>query len=177
MRGAPLFVAALLLSVTGVWSLFRAPSLFAAADTSAAYIEQSELQMWQLINNDRLATLHADEIKGTIRPLQWDSKLAAVARQHSNEMAANGFFSHQGLDGSLPDVRVSRAGLVWHASAENIAKYPDVAQAEAAFMAEPKFQHNHRANILNPQYTSVGVGIVKGPDSMFYITQDFADLR
>lgn len=44
-------------------------------------------------------------------------------------------------------------------------------------MNEPKFQHNHRGNILNPNYTHVGIGIVKAPDGYLYITQDFAELR
>ncbi len=133
--------------------------------------------MLQLINQDRTAVSVVDETKGRARPLQWDARLAAVARVHSQEMASDGFFGHQGADGSLPDVRISRVGIQWRASGENIAKYPDVSHAEAAFMNEPKFQPNHRANILNPIYTHVGVGVVKGPDGMLYITQEFAQLR
>ena len=133
--------------------------------------------MWQLINRDRSGAGVWEETKGRARPLEWDARLAAVARAHSEYMASSGLFGHQGLDGSLPDTRISRIGLQWRASGENIAKYPDVAQAEAAFMNEPRFQSNHRSNILNPNYTHVGVGVVKGPDGMLYITQDFAELR
>jgi uncharacterized protein YkwD len=147
-----------------------APILPAGADPT-------ELRMWQLINQDRSSVSCVDETKGRSRPLQWDVRLAAVAREHSQEMASIGFFGHQGADGSFPDVRISRVGLRWRASGENIAKYPDIAAAEAAFMNEPKFQPNHRANILNPDYTHVGVGVVRGADGMFYITQEFAQLR
>jgi len=133
--------------------------------------------MWQLINQDRTSTPCAEETKGRARPLQWDARLAVVARTHSEEMAASGFFGHQGADGSMPDARISRVGIHWRASGENIAKYPGIVQAEAAFMSEPRFQPNHRANILNPDYTHVGVGIAKGADGMFYITQEFAQLR
>jgi len=52
-----------------------------------------------------------------------------------------------------------------------------VFEAESLFMNEPKFQHNHRGNILNPSYTHVGIGIVTGPDGSLYITQDFAEFR
>ena len=48
--------------------------------------------------------------------------------------------------------------------------------AEAAFMNEPRFQHNHRANILNANYTDVGIGIVQGANGSLYITQDFVKL-
>jgi hypothetical protein len=53
----------------------------------------------------------------------------------------------------------------------------DVVQGERLFMSEPKFQQNHRGNILNTSYTHVGVGIARGPDGSLYITQDFAELR
>lgn len=138
---------------------------------------QSEIQMWSLINQARLTSSVGEETKGGARPLEWDSRLAAVARAHSEEMAAEGFFSHQGLNGSLPDVRVSKAGVKWTAIGENIAKYQDVVEAHAAFMDEPKFQHNHRENILSSKFTHVGIGIAKGADGFLYITQEFAALR
>jgi uncharacterized protein YkwD len=149
----------------------------AASTNSIPELAQSEIQMWSLINRDRLTPASAEETKGRARPLEWDDRLAGVAREHSEEMAAHEFFSHEGMDGSLPYVRVSRAGILWNAVGENIAKYPEVSQAEAAFMDEPKFQHNHRGNILNSKFTHVGVGIARGPDGILYITQEFAALR
>jgi uncharacterized protein YkwD len=133
--------------------------------------------MWQLINRDRLDGTCAEETKGRARPLQWDARLAAVARAHSEEMARNHFFAHTGVDGSEPSMRVSRAGIQWQATGENIAKVDTVAGAEAAFMNEPKFQPNHRGNILNPDYTHVGVGVAKGANGMLYVTQEFAEYR
>jgi uncharacterized protein YkwD len=49
--------------------------------------------------------------------------------------------------------------------------------AKAAFMHEPRFQDNHRANILNANYTDVEIGMVEGPNGDLYITQDFAQFR
>ena len=147
-----------------------------AGSPFATVPEQLGLQMREMINRDRSATASFEETKGRARPLVWDERLAAVARAHSEDMASNGFFSHEGSDGSLPDARVSREGIQWRAVGENIAKSRDIEQAEEAFMNEPKFKQNHRANILNPNYTRVGIGIVKGPDGTLYITQDFAQL-
>jgi uncharacterized protein YkwD len=132
--------------------------------------------MLALINGDRTAPEQAAETHGRARPLQWDRRLSALARAHSVELA-NGMFSHVSADGSLPSDRMSKAGIRWLSMGENIAETRDVARAEAAMMNEPKFQQNHRANILNPSFTSVGVGIVNGPDGMLYITQEFAQLR
>jgi uncharacterized protein YkwD len=135
--------------------------------------DQLELQMLDLVNHDRIDPSTAEETKGRAHPLQWDGRLAAIARLHSEEMAREGFFGHEGMDGSQPSNRVSRAGVQWRSTGENIAKCRDVAEAEALFMDEPRFQQNHRGNILNPQYTHVGIGIARGPDGTLYITQEF----
>lgn len=132
--------------------------------------------MVELMNKDRMAPEQAAETHGKARPLQWDPRLAALARAHSLELE-HGSFSHVSPDGSLPSDRMSRAGIQWLSMGENIAMSQDVARAEASFMSEPGFQQNHRGNILNPNFTTVGVGIVNGPDGNLYITQEFAQLR
>jgi len=139
--------------------------------------DRLEARMLDLLNADRISASSLRETNGRAHPLQWDPRLAAAARSHSEDMARKGHFSHQGSDGTMPSTRVSRAGVQWRGTAENIAKTSDVFQAESLFMNEPKFQHNHRGNILNPNYTHVGIGIVKAPDGYLYITQDFAELR
>jgi uncharacterized protein YkwD len=138
---------------------------------------KSEIQMWKLLNRDRSSPANVDETRGRANPLQWDEKLAEVAREHSEEMAAHGYFNHRGLDGSLPYMRVSRSGIGWLSTAENIAKFPDVTSAEAAFMNEPRFQANHRGNILKPEFTRVGIGIAQGSDGLLCITQEFVTPR
>jgi uncharacterized protein YkwD len=135
-----------------------------------------EAQMFDLINRDRIDPSTEQETRGQAQPLVWDARLAAVARAHSEEMAREGFFAHEGSDGSLPSDRVSRAGIRWLSVGENIAKAKDVAQARFLFMDEPKFEHNHRSNILDKGFTHVGVGIVKGPDGLLYVTEEFARL-
>jgi uncharacterized protein YkwD len=147
-----------------------------SAPVSTADPAQLETQMWNMVNQDRTSPSTLAETKGRARPLEWDSRLAAVARAHSEEMAANGYFSHQGMDGSSPSARVSNAGIRWRAQGENIAKAADPAQAEGMFMDEPKFQPNHRGNILKPDYNRVGIGIARAPDGSLYITQEFAQI-
>jgi uncharacterized protein YkwD len=152
-----------------------------------------ELVMWQEVNQDRTSVAVQDETKGLAKPLVWDSRLAAVAREHSEEMAATGVLSHTGAGGSRPMNRVSDAGIHWLATGENIAKIDlgagfapvseavateqVITKAEGLFMAEPRFEHNHRANILNPAYNHVGIGIARAADGSFYITQEFAQVR
>ncbi len=150
------------------------------------------LTMLERINQDRSSPAVADETKGRAKPLEWDPRLAAVAREHSEEMAATGNFSHRGMDGSAPMMRVSKAGIQWLATGENIAKIDlgwgfaaagvttaderVVTKAETLFMDEPKFKVNHRGNILNPAYNHAGIGIARAADGSFYITQEFAQV-
>ncbi|HEY4949090.1 MAG TPA: CAP domain-containing protein [Candidatus Acidoferrales bacterium] len=138
---------------------------------------QIELQMWELVNRDRADPSYSSETRGRAPALQWDDRLAAVARMHSEEMARDGYFSHEGADGSSPANRVSMAGIKWRSTGENIANCRGVSEAESTFMNEPKFQQNHRWNILNVNYTHVGVGVARAPDGSLYITQEFAQLR
>ena|SRR5271168_2489872 len=169
------FILTVLLCSASLPSSLR--SQYASPSTHEDRPGRLETRMLDLLNADRAAASSQQETNGHARPLQWDPRLAAAARSHSEDMARKGYFSHQGSDGSMPSTRVSRAGVQWRGTAENIAKTSDVFEAESLFMNEPKFQHNHRGNILNPNYTNVGIGIVKGLDGYLYITQDFAELR
>ena len=132
-----------------------------------------ERQMWALVNRDRLDPATSAETGGRAQPLRWNEALAAVARAHSRNMLGQGFFDHVDPDGRTLSTRINEAGIPWRAAGENIAIYETVLGAEGAFMNEPRFQHNHRANILNANYTDVGIGIVQGSDGNLYITQDF----
>ena len=132
-----------------------------------------ERQMWALVNQDRLDPETAAETGGRAQPLRWNENLAAVARAHSRDMLEQGYFDHVDPEGRSVSTRINAAGIPWRALGENIAIYGTIMGAEAAFMNEPRFQHNHRANILNANYTDVGIGIVQGANGSLYITQDF----
>jgi uncharacterized protein YkwD len=140
---------------------------------SAARMVDLERRMWALVNRDRLDPATSAETGGRAQPLRWNEKLAAVARAHSRNMLEQRFFAHVDPDGRTLSRRIDEAGIPWQAAGENIAIDGTVQGAEGAFMNEPRFQSNHRANILNANYTDVGIGIVQGPDGSLFITQDF----
>jgi len=171
---APRAIAAVLLAAAALLGASLAAQEMIPVANFRLRTDQLEMQMWDLINRDRTDPSTVQETKGRAKPLQWDGRLAEVARLHSEEMAREGFFGHEGADGSEPSNRVTRAGIQWRSTGENIAKCRDVAEAEENFMDEPRFRANHRGNILNSEYTHVGVGIARGPDGTLYITQEFA---
>jgi uncharacterized protein YkwD len=133
-----------------------------------------ERQMLALVNQDRLDPATIAETGGRAQPLRWNEGLAAVARAHSRKMLEQRFFAHVDPDGTTLSTRLNEAGILWQVAGENIAIYGTVQGAQSAFMNEPHFQQNHRANILNANFTDVGIGIVKGTDGSLYITQEFA---
>ncbi|HLI30450.1 MAG TPA: CAP domain-containing protein [Terriglobia bacterium] len=161
-------------------ALASAPEMPALTDPACPGYEQCEgmgipeMQMLSLVNADRLNPANDAETGGQALPLKWDPRLAQAALEHSEDMALHHYFSHYDLAGGSPVDRISRMGVPWRSLGENIAKNFTVVSAEEAFMNEPRFQPNHRANILNRKFNYVGIGIVRGPDGMIYATQEFA---
>lgn len=135
-----------------------------------------EKQMWALVNRDRADRMNFAETGGRAQPLRWNEDLARVARAHSRHMLEQQFIAHVDLEGRTPSARITAAGIPWQATGENIALNPSIRDAEAGFMAEARFQKNHRATILHEKFTDIGIGIAQGPDGNLYITQDFVSI-
>jgi uncharacterized protein YkwD len=133
------------------------------------------MEMLELVNRARLDPANAAETGGHALPLKWNASLADVAREHSRDMLMRGYFGHNDPDGKSPGMRVKAAGIDWQAVGENIAAFDSMEGAETAFMNEPRFAHNHRANILSPKYTEIGIGIVQSRSGRYYITQEFIE--
>ncbi|NDZ83051.1 CAP domain-containing protein, partial [Streptomyces sp. SID10853] len=102
------------------------------------------------------------------RPVRADADLASLAGAFSDEMASRGFFDHTDPDGATPWDRADKAG-VRGLGGENIAR----GQADAAAVMD-SWMHSpgHRANILNCDFTTLGVGVHFGAGGPWW-TQDF----
>ena len=104
------------------------------------------------------------------KPLQWHDKVTVAARLHSADMAANGYFDHTGLNGSAPWDRVSAQGVSWRACGENIAYgYPSGVSVHNGWVNSA----GHRSNILNPDWSHMGVGAARASNGRCYYTEDF----
>lgn len=85
--------------------------------------------------------------------LAWNAVLASAALGHSQSMAAERYFKHQGKDGRVVGERALAAGYAWRRIGENIA----VGQESAAeVVAEWLTSPGHCANIMNPVFTEMG---------------------
>jgi uncharacterized protein YkwD len=160
----------------GTTSAAPAPKALSAS-IAVASTASTELQMFQLLNNDRTAPAQAAEAGPNAQRLTWDPKLAGVARARAQQLANGAAFRHVSADGSQPWDRLNKAGVQWVSMGENLAMEQSIAKAEAAFMNEAKFQENHRGNIVSKTFTQVGIGIAVGQDGMIYITEEFVQVQ
>ena len=109
---------------------------------------------------------------GAAPPLKWNETLMRVARAHSEDMARQNYFSHDGRDGSEPAGRVARAGYKYRAMGENIAAGQTTAEgAVAGWVRSPP----HCANLMNRVFTDMGVAFATNAksDMGVYWTQVF----
>ncbi|HTM22117.1 MAG TPA: CAP domain-containing protein [Kofleriaceae bacterium] len=143
-------------------SLRLAPSEDDAPVTSA---EEAERRLLELLNRDRA--------RHKLPPLSADAEVAAVSRAHSREMYETGVVAHVSpRTGSASD-RIRAAGIRTAAVLENVARAYGVGEAQEGLMNSP----GHRANILSPDVTHVGIGVVIGDEVVgrreLFVTQVF----
>ena len=88
-----------------------------------------------------------------------NASLARAAQNKANDMATKGYFSHVGPDGKEPWVWISEAGYQYRFAGENLAvRFDESSDVVNAWMASP----SHRANIVKPVYTEIGIGVAQG---------------
>ncbi|WP_240796513.1 CAP domain-containing protein [Streptomyces sp. RFCAC02] len=105
-----------------------------------------------------LSLVNAERAAAGLRSLTLDPSLSALANAYSADMAARGFFDHTDPDGRTPWDRAADAGIL-NLGGENIARGQVDAEAVVeAWMAS----EGHRDNILNPVYTTMGLGVQFG---------------
>ncbi|NDJ16071.1 hypothetical protein GS601_02015 [Myxacorys almedinensis A] len=127
-----------------------------SSDPNAGF-NNFEQQVVELTNQERIG-------RG-LTPLAINLTLNNVAEQHSQDMLAQNYFSHQGKDGSLPWERMQGQGYAYSRAAENIAFGQTTPQQVVSdWMNSP----GHRKNILDPNLQDIGVGYYNG-----YWTQNF----
>jgi len=122
-----------------------------------------EAAMLEMVNKERL--------KNGLKPLRADPELVPVARAHSQDMFTRGYFAHVDLEGKNPFERMRAANIRFTAAGENLALAQTVEIAHTNLMNSP----GHRANILNPAFGRVGIGILDGGFYGLMISQEFRD--
>jgi uncharacterized protein YkwD len=120
-----------------------------------------EAQMLELVNNERT--------KRGIGRLTADPELARVARAHSTDMFARGYFSHYTPERKDPFDRMKKAKVKFSTAGENLALGRTLKICHEGLMNSP----GHKANILNPSFGRLGIGIMDGGIYGLMISQEF----
>ncbi|PQV63467.1 putative conserved protein YkwD, contains CAP (CSP/antigen 5/PR1) domain [Abditibacterium utsteinense] len=153
----------------------RAPQSNAATlEKSDARIEKLEKLMFQIVNNERSG-------RG-LSTLNYDERMASVARAHSAEMRDKKYFAHESPTARLRDPLDRYIAGIGHTPrlvAENIYRVwgsrssltePAIRDAHKALMDSP----GHRSNLLQTGATKIGIGISSNANGDLWLTQLFA---
>jgi len=117
--------------------------------------------MVNLVNQERA--------KAGLKPLAVDMKLVELARMKSQDMIDKGYFAHQSPTYGSPFDMMKKAGLMYRTAGENLAGASTVDKAHVNLMNSS----GHRANILNANFTHIGIGIIEGGPYGMMLTQMF----
>ena len=107
---------------------------------------------------------------GPAGPLTMQPNLRCAARVHSKDMADRNFFDHTNPSGESPWDRMAQAGYSYSTAGENIAGGNATASAT---MDQWMNSDGHCANIMNPDFTEIGVGYYPGGQWGHLWTQAF----
>ena len=147
-------------------SLFFVPAS-RSAQTQPLEPNNSERELFDLLNHERTAN-HLPELKR-------DQALLQAARKHALLMLDLNALEHQLPGEPGLEERLTSVGARFTYIAENIAIGKDPATIHSGWMHSP----GHRANILSPRVTAVGIAVVRGTDGLFAVedfSQSFGDV-
>lgn len=125
--------------------------------------DADERWMVEMVNEERT--------KIGLPRLTVDVTMVTAAREHSRDMFTRRYFSHVTPEGKDPATRLTDSGIQFSSMGENIAYAPDVKTAHTGLMNSPE----HKANILDPAFHRIGIGIISTDSFGSMYTQDFAN--
>jgi uncharacterized protein YkwD len=148
----------------------------AVADWDPEWV-QFEEEVLELVNEFRSGPADCG-VEGQFQaapPLAMDATLRCSARLHSVDMFEREYFDHNNPDGLDPFQRMQEAGFDGQRMGENIAQGQ---RTPADVMDDWMASDGHCANIMQPQYTLIGIGFEAGTEQVFggasnYWTQNF----
>jgi len=170
MRAARVFVGVIAAVALGV------PAATAAPRHSGVTL--SPLESGVLVDINAFRRAHQ------LTPLHLNARLSAAAREHTLQMARDGYFAHESADGAafwkrIQQFYASGPWGYWSVGENLLWSAPDVSATKAMQM----WLHSpeHRANLMNPRWREIGIaavhqdtapGIYKGMD-VTIVTTDF----
>ncbi|AWK52150.1 serine protease [Clostridium beijerinckii] len=121
--------------------------------------------------NKILELMNAKRVEAGLQPLTLDNTLLQVARYKSDHMIQFNYFDHVTPQGTKYTDWLKSVGYTYMTVGENIAYNTyDAVELFNQWWNSP----GHKANMMNPSYTKVGIGVVQG-NNKFMGTQEFSN--
>ncbi|WP_226681587.1 CAP domain-containing protein [Sutcliffiella horikoshii] len=121
-----------------------------ATEQTAGAVSEFEKKVVELTN--------AEREKQGLAPLELDVELSKVAKDKSKDMQQNNYFSHNSPTHGSPFDMMKKYGIQYNAAGENIAQGQ---QSPEEVVNAWMNSEGHRANIMNENFTHIGVGHVE----------------
>ncbi|MFA6458437.1 MAG: S-layer homology domain-containing protein [Patescibacteria group bacterium] len=125
-------------------------------------INREKTILLRLINEFRLSQ--------NLPAVTLDPEISAFAQNYADAMATQNFFGHTDPAGRSPDARRILAGLQMPVG-ENLARDATTENANAGLLRSAA----HRQNLLDPEWTRVGLGIAQTENSLIFVEEFSAD--
>ncbi|WP_246092617.1 CAP domain-containing protein [Terrilactibacillus laevilacticus] len=102
-----------------------------------------------------------------VKPLDWNKSASDAAYKHSQEMKERNYFSHDSKWSGDLSKRLQKEKVQFQLAGENIAaKYPDGVAVVIGWLNS----EDHRKNLLNDEFTELGVGVYKDNYTQDFVT-------
>lgn len=150
-------------------SLIRSAAVLAGLVVAIGLAQPAAAQSYALKDEQKVHDMvNGTRAKKGLRSLSRNSQLVLMARGQADRMEARGSIFHN------PDLsgEITRRGLKWKRVGENVGMGPTVELVQQAFLDSPP----HYENIVRPDYTHMGIGVVSSDDGNVYVVQVFATL-
>ena len=123
------------------------------------------------ISHECTDMVNAERAHAGLAPVSLVGSVNLAAEGHSTDQAKNQTMAHSESNGSNAGDRIKAQGFTWSTWAENVAAGQGTC---TSVMGAWMGSDGHRANILNPAMTAIGVGAVTGTNGVIYWTMDLA---
>lgn len=103
--------------------------------------------------------INQERIKANLAPLTLSDQLTLAAKNKSEDMFAKNYWAHISPSGTTPWEFITASGYQYVYAGENLAKsFDNSEEVVSAWMKSP----SHKANILKPEYTEIGLAVKNG---------------
>lgn len=123
------------------------------------FIYPNQAKMADIMTMNVLELTNKDRAANDVKALSLNPVLSASAKAKAENMIANNYFAHYSPTGVKPWDFINRNEYPYLIVGENLAmNFSTADSAQAALMQSP----THKKNILNENYTDIGLAVVSG---------------